>query len=72
MEYNEANSWLSGTNQAKLDGGNSSSNNGEGRFSITDAQINDLWSGNKTVWQPQLINLQGSGNFEKAPDFHTM
>jgi len=72
MEYNEANSWLSGTNQAKLDSGNSSANNGEGRFSITDAQINDLWSGNKTVWQPQLINLQGSGNFENAPDFHTM
>ncbi|KAK0343622.1 hypothetical protein LTR02_017382 [Friedmanniomyces endolithicus] len=39
---------------------------------ITSAQINNLWSGNKTVWQPQIINLVGYSQFSDAPSFYTM
>ncbi|KAK4554556.1 hypothetical protein LTR86_008411 [Recurvomyces mirabilis] len=34
--------------------------------------INNLWSGNQTVWQPQVTNLAGSGQFQGAPPFFTM
>jgi len=29
-------------------------------------------SGNKTVWQPQVINLAGANQFPSAPSFFTM
>ena len=32
----------------------------------------DLWSGNYTVWHPQVVNLADAGQFEGAPSFYTM
>lgn len=32
----------------------------------------NLWSGNLSSWQPQVINLAGSGQFQNAPSFYTM
>lgn len=39
-----------------------------------DSGINtvSLWPGNKTVWQPQVINLAGANQFSSAPSFFTM
>ena len=39
---------------------------------ITADQINGLWSGNETVWHPQLVNLAGAYQFPAAPSFYTM
>lgn len=39
---------------------------------ITQDQINNLWTGNQTVWHPQLVNLAGAYQFPEAPSFYTM
>lgn len=39
---------------------------------ITAEQINGLWSGNESVWHPQLVNLAGAYQFPAAPSFYTM
>ncbi|KAK3658498.1 hypothetical protein LTR56_001909 [Elasticomyces elasticus] len=48
--------------------GNDASN--VGRFGIGD--INNIWSGNYTVWHPQLVNLAGAGQWMEASSYFTM
>ncbi|RMZ12644.1 hypothetical protein D0864_00647 [Hortaea werneckii] len=52
------------------DGSSSTNASGVGSFDISNT--NNLWSGNYTVWHPQLVNLKGAGQFPEAPPFHTM
>lgn len=49
---------------------NQSEGIGEGALGLDSTQT--LWSGNQSVWLPQLVNLQGSGQFMGAPSFHTL
>ncbi|KAI6867109.1 Cupredoxin [Hortaea werneckii] len=51
-------------------GASSTNASGVGSFDISNT--NNLWSGNYTVWHPQLVNLKGAGQFSEAPPFHTM
>ncbi|KAK0930467.1 hypothetical protein LTR29_016681 [Friedmanniomyces endolithicus] len=58
-------------------GGGSSPQSGSGGASSGTGSsgvgnVNNLWSGNYTVWHPQVVNLAGSGQFSGAPSFHTM
>lgn len=41
-----------------------------GSFGINNTQT--LWSGNQSVWQPQLVNLAGAGQFSGAPSYYSM
>ncbi|TKA76881.1 hypothetical protein B0A55_03207 [Friedmanniomyces simplex] len=50
--------------------GSGSSGSTTGSFNI--GNTNNLWSGNYTVWHPQIVNLAGSSQFSGAPSFHTM
>ncbi|KAI6842417.1 Cupredoxin [Hortaea werneckii] len=52
------------------DGASSTNASGVGSFDISNT--NNLWSGNYTVWHPQLVNLAGAGQWSEAPPFHTM
>ncbi|KAK5121863.1 hypothetical protein LTR85_004434 [Meristemomyces frigidus] len=55
-----------GSQQQGAPAGGSGSSGG---FSI---DTNNLWSGNYSVWHPQVVNLAGAGQFEGAPSFFTM
>jgi len=58
-------------NNNNINDGTSSTNaSGVGSFDISNT--NNLWSGNYTVWHPQLVNLKGAGQWSEAPPFHTM
>ncbi|KAK5742376.1 hypothetical protein LTR17_003388 [Elasticomyces elasticus] len=48
--------------------GNDASN--VGRFGIED--MNNIWSGNYSVWHPQLVNLAGAGQWMEASSYFTM
>lgn len=63
MVYDETDSWLSGENAVRLNGKQSSGQR---------KPPQSLWSGNQTVWSPQLTNLDGSGGFQGAPSFHSL
>lgn len=55
------------SNQASSYGAPSTGGYASGLSSTT-----SLWSGNYTVWHPQIVNLAGAGQFMGAPSFHTM
>lgn len=61
--YNEAVSFLSGENAKKLGGNVSMSSFG--------STMQDLGSGNYSIWHPQVVNLASSGLFSSAPSFRT-
>ncbi|KAK3678335.1 hypothetical protein LTR78_001632 [Recurvomyces mirabilis] len=61
--------------QSQSQGGQPSSGQGQGQGggpSFGTIDTNNLWSGNQTVWQPQVTNLAGSGQFQGASSFYTM
>lgn len=61
MIYDEATSFLSATNSAKLAGNK------------TATSVPNIYSGgNHSVWYPQEVNLNSAGKFSGAPSFHTM
>ncbi|KAI7287602.1 Cupredoxin [Hortaea werneckii] len=49
------------------DGASSTNASGVGSFDISNTD--NLWSGNYTVWHPQLVNMKGAGQFPEAPPF---
>lgn len=81
MIYNEADSWLSCQNRARLDSagrgdhpgaGGPANDGGNGQSCEAAGQVPELWQGNETVWRPQLTNLQQAGHFPGAPHFPAM
>lgn len=66
MMYDEALSFLSGENAEKLSDNHSTSTSS---FGTPDTH---LYSGNSSIWKPQMTNLGLSGRFPSAPTFSTM
>lgn len=62
--YDEAISWLSSENKARLDPANATHS--------SEINTQDLPSGNSTVWGPQLVNFGDSRQFGAAPTFYSI
>ena len=62
MIYDEYTSFLSGEN-AKI------FNNPDGSPEYGGLDTTSLWTGNYSIWHPQLVNLKASGRLGKAPSF---
>lgn len=63
MIYNEQKSFLSGENAAKFNAPPVSSPQFGG------VNVNNLWSGNYSIWHPQLVNLYDADRLSSGPSF---